>query len=278
MMKKVYFDTNVYTHIRNRQYDITDADAARFFAKLDSHKVKVYLSGALLEETVSALLSSEQDALSRLKMFHRMTPRKRVLNDYLEILKAIISAYATGGPVGSFFQSGHFLQGLLKNQSLKTIANLRKIAKESQQQIQQRKESTEQLFDGKIWPLVQRGRDTGAPQQSFDDYWDEHYGRILELFAEKSGLLDECRREGMAGLLEFTPMRAITVGILSQGYANTYENSAINRGDSRDLHHVVYAASIGTLVTHDRKFMRIMKRIPIQGFEVTDFHGLLEQL
>ena len=66
-MKEVYFDTNVYSHIRNRHYGITSADIARLKSNIERRKRRIYVSSVLLEETTSAILTAEQEALE-----HRM--------------------------------------------------------------------------------------------------------------------------------------------------------------------------------------------------------------
>jgi predicted nucleic acid-binding protein len=276
-MKNVYFDTNVYSHIHNLQHGLTRADVAKLFAKLKADKLRVYLSAAVLEETISALLSNEKNALRELRLIHRIAKRKKILNDYKEILDSIFHSYARGQPVPSFYQSPPpFLQFVLRDPTEGTLTNLRSLAQDSQDQIQQRKKTNEELF-ARIWPLVKEERKHGQ-QQSWDDYWNEHATHILETFATLCGVLEECKQKGIQQLLDFTPIKALSIGILSQGYANTYERTAFNRGDSRDLHHVIYASAIGTLVTHDGRFARVMRREAIPGFRVTDLHTLLKEL
>ena len=276
-MKNVYFDTNVYSHIQNLQHGLTKADVAKLFAKLRADKIRVYLSAAVLEETISAILSNEKQAVRELRLIHRIAKRKKILNDYKEILDSIFRSYAKGQSIHSFYQSPpSFLQFVLRDPSEGTLANLRSLAQERQDQIQQRKNTNEQLF-AKIWPLVKVEMKQGQ-QQTWKDYWNEHATHILETFADLSGVLEECKQKGIEPLFDFTPMKALSVGILSQGYANTYEKTAINRVDSRDLHHVVYAAAIGTLVTHDSRFAKVMRREPIPGFRITDLHTLLKEL
>ncbi|PYS36258.1 MAG: hypothetical protein DMF75_01325 [Acidobacteria bacterium] len=64
----VYFDTNVYTHINNRQYGLETAHIAKLVASIKRKKIKVYLGSTVLDETTSGLLSNPTDALSRLRL------------------------------------------------------------------------------------------------------------------------------------------------------------------------------------------------------------------
>lgn len=277
-MKQVYFDTNIYTHINNLQHGITIADRLKLLKSIRSDKLRIYLSAAVLEETVSGLLSNEKEVIERLRLIHRISKRKRLLNEFRPILDGIIEAYAKDRKVPSFFIAPPpFLKVVLRNQSRKTLDGLRELANDSQNQIQARKDSIEKLFGEKIRPLVAEEKKQG-PHQSFDDYWKEHSDNVVEIFARLVGVLPECQKKGIQRLLDKIPIHAITVAILSQGYANTYEKTTINRGDSRDLHHVVYASAIGTLITHDKNFTKVMTRVPVNGLEVMDFHTLLRTL
>ena len=131
------------------------------------------------------------------------------------------------------------------------MKKLREIAKETQEENQKRKKSNEDLF-GKIWPLAKEEKAQGS-HQTFEDYWKEHSTHVAEQFADLHGLLAECQKEGIEGLLRLTAMRTLTMGMLSQGYANTYEKTTISRGDMSDLQHAVYASTVGMLVTHDNE-------------------------
>lgn len=277
-MKQVYFDTNIYTHINNLQHGITVPERTKLFESIRADKIRIYLSAAVLEETVSGLLSNEKQVIQRLRLIHRISKRKRILNEYRPILDGVVTAYANNDRVPSFFMSPPpYLKVVLRNQSRKTLDGLRELAEQSQKQIQERKESIEKMFAEKIRPLVVEEKEQG-PHQSFENYWKEHSINVVEIFAKLVGVLPECQEKGIDGLLEQTPMKAITVAILSQGYANTYEKTTINRGDSRDLHHVVYASAIGTLITHDKNFAKVMKRVPVNGLEVMDLHTLLASI
>lgn len=277
-MKHVYFDTNIYTHINNLQHGITVADRAKLFKSVRSDKLRIYLSAAVLEETVSGLLSNEKQVIQRLRLIHRIAKRKRLLNEFRPIVDGVIEAYAKDQKVPSFFIAPPpFLKVVLRNQSRETLDGLRELAKESQTQIQARKTSMEKMFAEKIKPLVVEEKKQG-PNQSFDNYWKEHSTNVVEIFAKLIGMLPECQKKGIDKLLNQPPIHAITVAILSQGYANTYEKTTINRGDSRDLHHVVYASAIGTLITHDKDFTKVMTRVPVNGLQVMTFHTLLSKL
>ncbi len=276
-MKTVYFDTNVYTHIRYRHYDITTADVVRLISKIEGFKLRVYVSSVVLDETTSAILSDGKQALERLELILRIAKRNQVLIRYQDIIDKVVQAYATGTQAQGFLEPPPFrLKEVLKKPSVKTKTALREIATESQEAIEKRKQSSRELFE-KIWPLA-KDEKTEGKQQSFEDYWNEHSPLVGEKFADLAGVLEECKAKGLGGLLETTVIKTTAVGMLSQGYSNTYLKSSIPRGDFNDLQHAVYGAALGTLVTHDDTFADHLKRLPIDGFEVIDIHTLLSRL
>ncbi len=168
------------------------------------------------------------------------------------------------------------LRDVLRNQTAKTIANLRELAVESQQAIDKRTKESEAFFIN-LRPLVKQEKGKGT-HESFEDYWNHHALYLVEKFADLNGLLAECQAKGSLGLLDQKAMKTMAVGVLSQGYANLYEKTTIARGDFPDVQHAVYASTVGTLVTHDDKFAKVMKRVPIDGLEILDLDSLLSRL
>ena len=200
-----------------------------------------------------------------------------VFTPYQEIIEGTIKAYVADTRLPSFLVPPPFrLRDVLRNQTAKTIANLRELAVESQQAIDKRTRESEAFFLN-LWPLIKQEKAKGT-QESFEDYWNHHALYLVEKFADLHGLLAECQAKGSLGLLDHIAMKTMAVGILSQGYANLYEKTTIARGDFPDLQHAVFASAIGTLVTHDDRFTKVMKRIPIDGLEILDIHSLLSQL
>ena len=196
-MKNVYFDTNIYTHINNLQNGITVGDRTKLFKSVQSDKLRIYLSTAVLEETVSGLLSNEKQVIQRLRLIHCIAKRKRLLNEFRPILDGVIKAYAKDQRVPSFFMATPpFLKVVLRNQSRETLDGSRELAKESQTQIQARKTSMEKMFVEKIRPLVAEEKKQGD-HQTFDSYWKEHSTSVVEIFAKLIGLLPECQKKGI---------------------------------------------------------------------------------
>ena len=62
-MKEIYFDTDVYSHIHNRNGGVTNADVARLVAAIKADKIRILASTQVIEETISAILSSPNEAI-----------------------------------------------------------------------------------------------------------------------------------------------------------------------------------------------------------------------
>jgi hypothetical protein len=273
----VYLDTNVYTHIRKRDYGITTGDVVRLKSSVERSKLRIQVSSVVLQETTSAILTAPIEALERLRLIYNIGRTRQVLTRYQSIIDGVIAQFATGSALPSFLEPPPFpLKSILRNQSSKTIAALREIAKESETEIQLRKQTNQEYFE-KIWPAVKEEQEQGN-QQTFEDFWNVHRLYVADKFADLAGYLPECKNRGSEGLLDLPVIKTMAVGMLSQGYSNFYKKSSIARGDFNDLQHAVYGAAIGTLVTHDDTFADHLKRVPIDGLEVINIHTLLSRL
>src|SRR6266511_1938450 len=219
-MKEVYFDSNVYTHIFNRQYDITTPDIVRLKSNIERRKLKVYLSSVLLEETASAILRNEQEGLGRLRLIYSLARRSKVFTRYQDIIDGSIRSYATGEPLPDFLVPPPFdLRDVLKHQTPKTLVNLRELAQESQQIIETRTNDNIVLYE-KLWPQAKEEKTQGQ-HQTFEEYWNEHSTYVIEKFSNYVGVLNECRERGLQGLLNQTILKTIAVLMLSPGFADS---------------------------------------------------------
>ena len=86
-MKEVYFDTNVYTHVYNRSGGVTDPDVARLFAAIKAYEIRILTSPQVIEETVSAILSSPKEAIGRLRLINKLAERKRMIKPQTDFVQ-----------------------------------------------------------------------------------------------------------------------------------------------------------------------------------------------
>jgi len=276
-MKEVYFDSNVYTHIHNRQHGITDGDVLKLRAAVKDDKIRILSSTALLEETICTILRSEKEAVALLKLIGTLTKRKRVIKYHFEMLEGTVIAFANGRNEPSPFMAppANYVR-VLRDHSRQHLDWIRQIAEETKVVIDARRNSTDDLYK-KIRPLAEEEKEQGK-QQSLEDYYEIHRDNLLELFAKHANVLDDCNRLDIRGLMNFKRIQVAVASQLSLGYANTYVRTKIERGDSRDMHHAVLATATGTFVTHDNRFSKVLTRIPVDDFEIIDIHTLLDQV
>jgi len=275
-MKEVYFDTNIYSHLLNHQHGVTEKDVTRLFENIRADKVRVYLSDGILEETMGALMNQEREAIRRLRFIYRVVNRKRYLRPAVVIIRETILAYAKGQRVPSYFTSPGPLNRMLKKQNEVDLLGLQLLAWATQDRITDYVKVREAYYKT-LRPEAKREMEL-KKRPTLQQYWNNDSKDIVEQFVDLYGVLKECRERGIEGLLNFLPMKALSAGVISNWYMNTYDRTKMNRGDIMDMDHVVYGAVVGTLVTHDSRFSTCLKRLPVDGFEIIDLHTLLNRV
>lgn len=278
LRKEVYFDSNIYDHIHKECNGVTAADVSKLYAAVRADKIRILASTPVVEESISALLHSEREALAILKHIRKLTKRKRIIKYHPDILEDDIKAYALGKKKPSQFIAPppNYIK-IFTDHGPEHISILRKIAEDTQKQIQAFRDKMDVSYGKHIRPLADEIK-RKKQQQSFEDYWAELSVPFAELLAEKAGVLAECQERGMEGLLGVQSVRLMTVAQLSLGYSNTYQRTTIDRGDSRDMHHAVLASSFNTFVTHDKRLAAVLRRMPVDNFEVIDLKTLLNRI
>src|SRR5262249_25722471 len=135
-MKEYYFDTNVYSHIHNR-VGVSDDQVAKLHASVRAAKVRILPTSVVVEETISALLSAEKEALARLKLIRKLAKRKRIIKFHPDLLEVDIKSFAKDEKLRGHFMAPppRFIQVFVDHGD-DHMRILRQIAKETQQQIQ----------------------------------------------------------------------------------------------------------------------------------------------
>ena len=261
-MKEVYFDTEIYAQLCSRHSGITDSDVERLMRSVQSDKVRVYLSSAVLDETVSDPNANEAEVLRRLRLIRRIAKRKIILKESTAIIDDTISTYAKQGRVPSFFMSPPpYFKPVLSGQTREASQQLEALATESQRRIKERKASTEQLF--KALASVENNGNVNSEQSR------SALNAIINHVGAKSDCDDKCLDE----LLQIRAMRAITSSLLSQNNTSANTDAAELRSDLR--HHLLCGSAIGTLVTPNPSLFVGSDRLPIDGLEIIELSTLL---
>jgi hypothetical protein len=113
----------------------------------------------------------------------------------------------------------------------------------------------------------------------FNDYWRNNSVWLAEGLAKRRRVLGKVRRgQGLSELLKVKSI-ALAVGAnLSLIYSHHFEGRTPTSGDSRDILHAIAASSADVFVTNDGPLERVLARIPINGFEVTNLQAFLKRL
>ncbi len=273
-MKEVYFDTNIYTHIYNRQAGITDDDIAKLLALIRADKIRILTSVTVLEETVGAIPTDPKEAVGRLKLIRKLAKRKRIIQENTGF-KDDILCYARGEKTHKPFISpppemkevlttpGHF--------------DLDKIAKETKVEIAAFHSKMSDAYKTHIEPLAAPIRKQKL-QPSFNDYWKIMRIAYAEELAKQAGVLEQCKERGVEGLLDVRSIHIAAFANTSLVYANTYEGRTQKKGDSRDMRHAILSSATDAFISNDNNLRRILTRMPIQGYEVMNFKELLTRV
>lgn len=273
-MKTVYFDTNVYRHLYKLEDGITKAEIAKLKALLKADKLRILLSTQVVEETNSAVRSAPKEAFARFKLMHKLAKRKRMIKFHTDFVQAV-HAYARGEKI----QSAYIAPPLrfIKMLTAPNIDELLKLADESKAQIQEHHDAMTDIYRNRIAPLAAEViRQRQIP--TFDQYWNDNSISYIRELASQAGVLKECEKRGLDGLLEIRFIRIASTAHLSLGYANTYEGRTPKFSDLRDMQHALLSSVSDAFITNDNNLRRIIKRVPIDNYNVLSFKEMMERI
>jgi hypothetical protein len=241
-----------------------------------------------LEEKLCAFNNEPDLTLAELQFIQDLADWDKIVKPYHQLLADDIYSYAWGGGA-----SYHFITDADFASKIRSFFNCSKqdmaeylgqdtwLEEIEEQKREFQKGMTEALEKARSdWLYLRKRR---GPSPSFHEYWR---GGAAESFAgylaERLGMLDTCRRRGVQGLLEVKSVRVYVGASFSLVYAQMFEGRQPDarraEGDTWDLRHALSASAADIFVTHDKAFADRMKRVPINDFEVMNFHELLMRL
>ena len=271
----VYFDTNVFDHIEQRN-GVTDWECHILERAVKDGKIAVVLSFLNLEETLFLINTQPQKAKARINLILELASFRLFIKSQEIVIGDEIRSYALGTPyVSPFSDFEPSMEFVIRNA---LDPSEKDEIQEVLDEVRQDKEKFKIMLDDGKKILQPHAKKIGASAYKFERYWESNSGWLAESLAEAAGVLDECKRRGIDGLLKVRSARLAVGANLSLMYSHHFENVAPNDGDSRDILHAVLASSAGIFVTHDKPFARALRRIPMDGFQVTDVHALVTAL
>jgi hypothetical protein len=274
-MKEVYFDTNVYTHLAQlvRRKNFTAIDKLR--KAVLSDQLRILSSFTVLEETAGAFVEYPREAFQRLRLIRKLAKRKKLIKLHFDILNDDITSSATDQPLKS-----HFMAPFPQLRDLflgRDLPGLIEVAKKTKESVSDFRNEMRNSFSRHIAPLAQAviaNREVPTFEKNFEDNAIE----FVRLMVKPSGQLAACEKRGLDGLLEVPAINVYVRAQLSLVYANTHLGRLHNQGDSRDMQHVLLAATAGVFITQDNPLRKALKRANSPYLTVMSLHELVDTL
>jgi hypothetical protein len=272
----VYFDTNIYGHIYRLQHHVTKADVEKLRSAIDEGKLLVFTSFPVIEETNTGRLANLDDVNGCLETIRTIAILDPIIKHHPDLLEDDIVAFANNQPLPAKFEKPPYgLRSVFWDHTAKNYKELDKAAVETKEMIADFSNQMNESFN-KVRPQAKALKEQGK-QQPFEDYWNEMAPPWAEQVADSLGVLDKVEGR-IDDLLKIHSFRLLTTAQLALSYANIYERTAFNRGNSRDMHHVACASAVPIFVTHDGPLTKVLAKMPIDGLEVIDLKTLLSRL
>jgi hypothetical protein len=272
-MKEVYFDTNVYTHLAQsiQRKNFVAIDKLR--KAVLSDQLRILSSFTVLEETAGALIEYPEEAFQRLRLIKKLAKRKKLIKLHFEILNDDIISYATHQPFKSHFMAPF---PRLKNLFVgNDLSGLIEVAKKTKEYIGGFRDEMRNSFSEHIAPLAQAVI-ANREVPTFEKNYQDNAIEFVRLMAKPSGKLAACEARGLDGLLEVPSINVYVRAQLSLIYANTYQGRLQNQGDSRDMQHVLLAATAAVFITQDNPLRKVLKRANSPFLTVLSLQDLLD--
>lgn len=271
MTKIVYFDRNVFDRIR-RQIYVTDADYLTLRNAIQNENIVIPLSFVLLEETLPVLKTTAFKIQAERQILEGLVYWEMVVNDHVHLLNKDFLAYAQGDPLPSRFITLTLTPDEFFNPSpqqlLELKAEIEEIRRQKQDGLASMKEARIRFLERLKFPS------TGT----FEEYWEAAALPLIEEHAEDLGVLEQCKERGLDGLLELKSVKLYVTWYLSYTFNHFIKGERLLQSDPRDHLHAVSASVADIFVTQDSRFARLLKRVPINEFEIIDLQTLLMRL
>ncbi|MCZ6877227.1 MAG: hypothetical protein O7G29_03700 [Acidobacteria bacterium] len=271
---KVYLDTNVFDHILNKKGGITEKHVLRFQSALQTGQFLVPVSLLAVEETLLALESHPETAKKQLKLIQILSDDRFVLKPPGELLEGEIQAFGGSDDVSPFLGDDS-IRNMLQN-----VVTDPPRPEELDEVISEVRLQKEQFREAMREAKKQVSKDLGNIQDeppSFHDYFMKAAPFLAEEYALRAKTSERRQKIAVDKLLEIRSVRLSVGANLSLAYGQIVEGWSPNLGDGIDMRHVVPASACEYLISNDKRFRRIVERVPITDFRVFDFASFVEE-
>jgi len=272
-MTYVYLDTNIYNDIERSA--LPADDVRDFRAAVASGELVVRGSIVDLEESLGLWKEDRAAAQRRLHFFRELAGFDRLLNQPSDLLEGAIQAYAAGASMPSpllprreRLQVAAWLERIAAGD-----AKLDRIVDEILAGVRAQKESVQAGMNAGREKVVAELNSKYRPDElravQFEGFFEGGALGWAEDYAAPTGVVDECRKRGLEGLLQVRAVRLVVGMTMSLIHSYVFEGRFSQFSDAYDLWHAIQASAADVFVTRDDRFFRHLMRIPgVTGLRV----------
>lgn len=277
-MPRVYLDANVFDHIDKRLIGDQEVQSAR--ASFACGKMRGCISLSTLEELLGPWESDRAKAIRQLQLARDMVGFERIIKPQNELLDDVARSYAMRGPSPSLFLPRSKCKFLEERLGRALAGNLDAEVADVLLRVRALKDKFRDSMRVQARPIAEsivRSSRIGGGRPGFRDVWRAHATKLAEGFADRAGVLSECRSRGLEGLLEFRPVR-LAVGAALSLFCRMAEGREPKGSDGYDLWHVTAASAVDVFVTRDERLAKLLAPVVplVDGFRVvTSLHAAM---
>lgn len=281
-----YFDANPVDHCVRCEAGVTPGMVDGLLRAIGERHLTVPASIVTVEELLSASLRDAGYAHHVSSFYLRLVTLDRALKAPRELIAEAANAYGrrAGEPTPytvlnrtmrqalERLAAGHSSQGDVHHIVSQVQLQVGGFHRLMQEAWEERQDAVEEARA--------EARRQRQPRPTLDgEFFRRHACKMAEALVRRAGALRACRRRGIEGLLTRRRILAAAGGPVVLVWRQVIEELRPDRGDSRDLLHLVMAtAANGVLVTHDRRLRILAERIPGLNLPAVDVPGLLDLL
>lgn len=266
-----YLDSSAFDHLY-RKVGCTAADIQNLRNKIYGRELSLLLSIHTLEEILLDTRARPEARVARVKLTLSLANFRRMVKPFDQLLADDIRSYAQTGQAAR-----PFIDATLQNVISDGLGDL--VETDGEELDEDMIAALKQARDNKQGFVVPASPElaTITEKLSFDDYLRVHADGVAREIASRAGVLAAIENRSLDDFLRI-PSVWMAVGItLSFAYGGTVDKPA--KVDPRGILHAVCAASSAeTLVTSDELLSKIVRRVPMDNFEVIDLPTFLRRI
>jgi hypothetical protein len=275
--KLVYLDVNVVRDLAEKRISAAETKLEILRENISSRRLAVVPSFECFAE-VLFILPHDEAAYERVfQLYCAVADWHHLLGDAADVLKADIISFAeTGGPASPFVsveESSPFMRAVTTGQDVLPRGVLLDIVHKSHDRS---KQFVDSVFDPRRMESL-KGKYKSA---EFLGLWEPgHTAEVMASdFAERFGVLDECKDRGLMNLLKLPTVRSCIGYILHTWYRQLRSSAKAEKSCAYDFRHAVLAGAVGSIVTEDKKLRGTITAIPGHNIRAWSLDMLIAQL